>query len=157
MQVGLSSQYTCQNKQISSWPCVPVLPVRGIQLAATSDCSSKGTGQCVSIYFKKRKKKTTQNTSHTWVCSASWANTIMHISAFLKKKKGRQISVQPLEAIAVTFRLALQRDAGQGDWIWLLVAAPLGTAGEAELRGQNFPLIRGKSPTQMVYRIDYRG
>lgn len=87
MQVGLSSQYTCQKKQISSWPRVPVLPVRGIQLAATSDCSSKGTGQRASIYFKKRKKNPTQNTSHTWVCSASWANTIMHISAFLKKKK----------------------------------------------------------------------
>lgn len=116
----------------------------------------RAQGSVFLFILRKEKKKPTQNTSHTWVCSASWANTIMHISAFLKKK-GRQISVQPLEAIAVTFRLALQRDAGQWDWIWLLVAAPLGTAGEAELRGQNFPLIRGKSPTQMVYRIDYRG
>lgn len=83
----------------------------------------------------------------------------MHISTFLKKEKKntRQISVQLLEVIAVTFRLTLQSDAGQRDWIWPLVAAPLGTAGEAELCGQNFPLIRGKSPAQMVYRIDYCG
>lgn len=47
----------------------------------------RAQGSVFLFILRKEKKKPTQNTSHTWVCSASWANTIMHISSFLKKKK----------------------------------------------------------------------